>query len=216
MSIGSAARARLEAGLIKLEQPHLIEPLLAYLALLVKWNRVFNLTAVREPEDMVQRHLLDSLVVLPWIQGARLLDVGSGAGLPGIPLALALPDLQVVLLDSNGKKARFLRQAKLELGLTNIDVAEARVEAYAPDEPFDLICSRAFAQLDVFISMTDALLATDGRWLAMKGRLDDSELAAIDPADFKVRTHRLRVPGLDAERHLVEVARTKTNVTASV
>lgn len=212
--MAAATRPHLEAGLsqLGLSRPHLADRLLAYLELLVKWNRAFNLTAVREPGEMVRRHLLDSLAILPWVEGERLLDVGSGAGLPGIPLAIARPRLHVVLLDSNGKKARFLRQAKLELGLDNVDVVEARVESCAPDKPFDLISSRAFAQLDEFLALTGPLLAPGGRWLAMKGRLDENELAAVDSGQFIVRPHRLTVPGLDAERHLIEIQRkTRTN-----
>lgn len=205
----AATRPQLEAGLAELglDQPALADQLLDYLELLIKWNRAFNLTAVREPAEMVRRHLLDSLAILPWVRGGRLLDVGSGAGLPGIPLALALPQLQVVLLDSNGKKARFLRQVKLELGLNNVEVVEARVEAYAPEELFDMISSRAFAQLDEFMALTGPLLKPGGRWLAMKGRLDDEELSAVDRKDSELHAHRLTVPGLEAERHLIEIQR---------
>lgn len=202
-------RAPLQAGLAELglPQPELAERLLDYLALLVKWNRAFNLTAVREPAEMLSRHLLDSLAILPWLDGERLLDVGSGAGLPGIPLALARPQLQVVLLDSNGKKARFLRQAQLELALANVEVVETRVEAYAPEAPFDVITSRAFAQLKEFVVLTRPLLRSDGRWLAMKGRLDENELAEVRAERVKLQTHRLVVPGLDADRHLIEIRR---------
>lgn len=205
----ASARPQLEAGLgeLGLSQPGLADRLLAYLELLVKWNRAFNLTAVREPAEMVRRHLLDSLAILPWLEGERLLDVGSGAGLPGIPLAIARPQLQVVLLDSNRKKARFLRQAKLELELHNVDVVEARVEAYEPEAPFDQVSSRAFAQLDGFLALTAPLLAPAGRWLAMKGRLDENELGSVDSDRFDVRIHRLAVPGLDADRHLIEIQR---------
>lgn len=197
----------LQAGMtaLEVEQPDLNERLLDYLALLVKWNRAFNLTAVREPAQMLTRHILDSLAILPWVQGERLLDVGSGAGLPGIPLAMARPQLQVVLLDSNGKKARFLRQAQLELGLSNVEVAEARVEAYAATAPFDLITSRAFARLKDFVELTQPLLAPSGRWLAMKGRLDENELAEISSNGLQLQHHRLTVPGLDAERHLIDI-----------
>lgn len=197
----------LDAGLRQLGLDlQLQSPLLDYLSLLTKWNRAYNLSAVREPLEMVTRHLLDSLVVLPWIDGARLLDVGSGAGLPGIPLALARPDLQVVLLDSNGKKTRFLQQAKLELGLANVEVVNERVESYRPSQPFDIVISRAFSELSEFLRLTDHLLAPTGRWLAMKGRLDENELAEISPD--RVKLHPLRVPGLDAERHLIEITRT--------
>lgn len=205
----ASLRAPLQAGLaeLNLDQPQLAERLLAYLDLLVKWNRAFNLTAIREPAQMLPLHLFDSLVILPWVQGERLLDVGSGAGLPGIPLALAQPQLQVVLLDSNGKKARFLRQAKLELGLANVEVVEARVEAYAAEAAFDVITSRAFARLEEFVALTQPLLAAGGRWLAMKGRLDENELAEVGSRQFALQCHRLEAPGLDAERHLIEIRR---------
>ena len=205
----SSLRAPLQAGLAELniEQAGLADRLLDYLALLVKWNRAFNLTAVRDPEQMLYRHLLDSLAILPWVQGARLLDVGSGAGLPGIPLALARPQLQVVLLDSNGKKARFLRQAKLELDLGNVEVAETRVEAYGAEPRFDSIVSRAFASLGDLVRLTEPLLAPTGRWLAMKGRLDENELAEVHKKRYQLHCHRLTVPGLDALRHLVEIRR---------
>lgn len=203
----AALKADLTAGLSQLgvADDGLSDRLLAYLELLVKWNRAFNLSAVREPEEMVSRHLLDSLAILPWITGRRLLDVGSGAGLPGIPLALARPELPVVLLDSNGKKARFLRQVRLELKLPNVEVIDARVEAYSPPEPFDMITSRAFSQLKDFLLLTKPLLAPDGRWLAMKGRLDKNELAELAQEHVKLLVHGLTVPGLEAERHLIEM-----------
>jgi 16S rRNA (guanine527-N7)-methyltransferase len=201
-------RPVLEAGLheLGLSQPGLADRLLDYLALLVKWNRAFNLSAVRDPEAMVSRHLLDSLAILPWVRDGRVLDVGSGAGLPGIPVALARPQVRVTLLDSNGKKARFLRQVQLELGLANAEVVEARVEAYAPAVPFDAITSRAFAQLQEFVALTRPLLAADGRWLAMKGRLDENELTELGGEQVKLQVHRLAVPGSIAERHLIEIS----------
>lgn len=180
----------------------------AYLTLLGKWNRAYNLSAIRDPAEMVTLHLLDSLVVLPFVPAGRLLDVGSGAGLPGIPLALARPELAVTLLDSNGKKTRFLRQAVLELGLANVEVAECRAEAFRPAAPFDTIVSRAFAELGLFLRLTRPLLAPGGRWLAMKGRLDENELAEISTEGVKLHSHRLRVPGLAAERHLIEFSLT--------
>ena len=188
------------------EQPDgLAERLLDYLQLLAKWNRAYNLSAVREPEQMVTRHLLDSLSVLPYIEGPRLLDIGSGAGLPGIPLALARPDLSVAVLDSNGKKTRFLRQAVLELPLTNVEVIEARVEAYRPEQPFQTVISRAFADAAVFFALARPLAAPQGRLLAMKGRLDANEWAKIDAERGKLLTHTVQVPGLDAERHLLHL-----------
>lgn len=202
-------RGQLERGLAALDVGggELVDRLLDYLALLVKWNRAYNLSAVRDPGEMVARHLLDSLAILPWVDGHRLLDVGSGAGLPGIPIALARPHLQVVLLDSNGKKTRFLRQVQLELGLTNVEVVETRVEAYRPAAPFDRISSRAFAQLREFVALSAPLLAPGGRWLAMKGRLDENELTEVQREQVKLQVHRLTVPGVDGERHLIEISR---------
>ncbi len=177
--------------------------LLAYLALLDKWNRVYNLTAVRDTERMVSHHLLDSLAAVPFFQGGRVLDVGSGGGLPGIPLAIARPDLQVTLIDSIAKKTAFLLQAKTELGLDNLSVVTNRVEDYRPETGFDLITSRAFSDLREFVALTRHLLKPAGRWLAMKGLYPHEELALL-PAGVKVSAdHVLAVPGLDATRHLI-------------
>jgi len=179
--------------------------LLAYLDLLAKWNRAYNLTAVRDPAEMVARHLLDSLAVLPFVHGTTLADLGSGAGLPGIPLAIAQPDLAVTLIESNGKKARFLREAVRALPLPNVTVRETRVQDVVG--PFATITARAFASLGDMLAWGGHLLAPDGRWLAMKGRIDPEELSTI-PADFRVlAVHRLEVPGIDGQRHLVELAR---------
>lgn len=177
--------------------------LLAYLALLDKWNRVYNLTAVREPERMVSHHLLDSLAAVPHFSGPTVLDVGSGGGLPGIPLAIARPDLQVTLIDSVAKKTAFLLQAKAELGLANLTVATGRVEDFRPDTGFDSITSRAFSDLKEFVTLTRPLLKPGGRWLAMKGLYPNEEIAVL-PGDVKVSAdHALHVPGLDASRHLI-------------
>ena len=179
--------------------------LAAFVALLERWNRAYNLTAVRQPREMVPRHILDSLAILPWLQGPRVLDVGSGAGLPGIPLAIASPDSRFWLLDSNGKRVRFMRQASLELGLDNVQVVQGRVEDYTPDEPFASIVSRAFASLAAMLQAVDGLCALDGRLLAMKGERPERELMAL-PAGFQlVDIYSLTVPGLDAERHLVHL-----------
>jgi 16S rRNA (guanine527-N7)-methyltransferase len=198
-------RPLLESGLRTLAptlSAEVRDALLAYLAELQKWNSAYNLTAIRDPGEMVTRHLLDSLTLLPHVRG-RVLDVGAGAGLPGIPLAIARPELQVTVLDSNGKKARFMRHAVRTLGLANVEVAEARVEAFASAQPFDTIVSRAFAAIADFFAQTAHLLAADGQWVAMKGKLDAQELAAV-PARIQIReTHRLRVPGLDEDRHAV-------------
>ncbi|MCX7116847.1 MAG: 16S rRNA (guanine(527)-N(7))-methyltransferase RsmG [Legionellales bacterium] len=154
-------------------------PFFNYLALLQKWNQTYNLTAVRDMESMVSRHLLDSLSILPWIKGPRVLDVGSGAGLPGIPLAIACPKLQVVLLDSNGKKIRFLQEAKRVLALSHLDIVQTRAESYHPTQAFDTVTSRAFGSLDQLIHGTQHLISKGGIWLAMKGRRPDAELAGI-------------------------------------
>jgi len=200
--------ARLLSGLVALRlDPALAQPLLAYLGQLVRWNEAYNLTAVTDPAEMVTRHLLDSLVILPFVKGARLLDVGAGAGLPGIPLALANPSLRVTLLDSNGKKTRFLRHVQRTLALANVEVVEARAEAYRPDAPFDAVVSRAFSALGEFVRLTAHLGAPDGQWLAMKGKLAAAEQHDL-PAGFTIMdAPRLQVPGLAEERHLVIVAR---------
>ena len=200
----SSAQAKLETGL---KQAGLIlnegvrQKLLDYLALIQKWNKVHNLTAVRDPEDMVTLHLLDSLSVLPHIKARRLLDVGSGAGLPGIPLALCLPHLQVTVMDSSHKKASFLRQAKVELGIANLEVVCGRVEQYHPDALFDIVISRAFSDLAEFISLTRHLCAPGGVWMAMKGVYPYDELAQLKATPAQVVP--LQVPGLQAQRHLV-------------
>jgi len=179
-----------------------VPALLAYLAELEKWNAAYNLTAIRDPREMVTRHLLDSLVMVPHVRGP-LLDVGSGAGLPGIPLAIARPELAVTVLDSNGKKARFLRHAVRALKLGNVAVVEARVEDHRPDAPYAAITSRAFASLKDFFSLTGHLLAADGQWLAMKGKLDDSETQDLPAGVGIVDIKPLKVPGLAEARHLV-------------
>ncbi|WP_407293908.1 16S rRNA (guanine(527)-N(7))-methyltransferase RsmG [Stutzerimonas zhaodongensis] len=186
------------------------QQLLAYLALLNKWNKAYNLTAVRDPAEMVSRHLLDSLSVLPQAEqgGARWLDVGSGGGMPGIPLAIMFPQRNFTLLDSNGKKTRFLTQVKLELSLANVEVVHSRVEAFRPAEPFTDITSRAFSSLDDFATWTRHLSDLDTRWLAMKGVQPDDELQAL-PADFKLESCVvLKVPGCQGQRHLLILRRT--------
>lgn len=180
-----------------------LQRLMDYQAELIKWNAAYNLTAIRDPRQMVVRHLLDSLALLPYVRG-RVLDVGAGAGLPGLVLAIADPSLSVTTLDSNGKKARFMRHAVRSLGLPNADVVEGRVEAYQPTQPFDTVTSRAFAALGDFLTQTAHLRAAGGQWVAMKGKLDAWELAAI-PATAKHKEHRLQVPGLDEDRHAVIV-----------
>ena len=184
--------------------------LLAYLALLIKWNKAYNLTAVRDPDEMVSRHLLDSLSVVPHVAeaGQHWLDVGSGGGMPGIPLAIMFADAQFTLLDSNGKKTRFLTQVKLELKLDTLEVIHSRVESFKPARPFEGICSRAFSSLEDFANWTRHLGGPDTRWLAMKGVHPDDELQVL-PADFKLQeTHVLKVPGCQGQRHLLILRRT--------
>lgn len=175
--------------------------MLDYLALVGKWNQSYNLTAVREPGKMLTHHLLDSLAVLPHVIGNRILDVGSGAGLPGIPLALARPEWRVTLLDANHKKATFLRQAIIELKLDNAEVVCERVETWTPPQPFDTVVSRAFSDLAEFLALAGRLCARTGIVIAMKGIYPHEELAQL-PGNFRLRNVvSLRVPGLDAERH---------------
>jgi len=185
------------------------EQLLAYLALLIKWNKAYNLTAVRNPDEMVSRHLLDSLSVVPYVAagGDTWLDVGSGGGMPGIPLAILFPEWQFTLLDSNGKKTRFLTQVKLELKLANLEVIHSRVEEFRPPVPFSGICSRAFSSLQDFTDWTRHLGNGDTHWLAMKGVQPDDELQAL-PADFRLQScHVLKVPGCQGQRHLLILRR---------
>ena len=184
------------------------DKLLAYLALLYKWNRVYSLTALKEEKQAVSHHLLDSLSILPFVPAGNLLDVGSGGGTPGIPLAIARPELTVTLLDSNAKKAAFLRQAAIELDLKNVAVHGGRVEQYHPTTGFTAITSRAFAELADFVSFSRHLLAPKGRWLAMKGVRPDEEIARL-PVDVDVdAAYPLAVPGIDGERHLMILRRT--------
>lgn len=198
------AERSLVAGLAKLSQPaSLRDPLLAYLKLLEKWNAAYNLTAVRDPERMVTHHVLDSLAVIHYLHGPRVVDVGAGAGIPGIPLALACPEFAFVLLDSNAKKTRFITQAINELGLTNVGVERTRAEDFHPVQSFDTVISRAFASLAEMLQMTQHLDAPGGLFLAMKGNYPHDELAAVPP-QFRVdRVESVQVPGLDAQRHVV-------------
>lgn len=180
------------------------QQLLDYVGLLNKWNKAYNLTAVREPAEMVVRHLLDSLSVLPHVQATEMIDVGTGPGIPGIPLAIALPSLQVTLLDSNGKKTRFARQAALELGLVNVEVVQARAEQYRNASP--QVISRAFASLPDMLDVAGHLLAPGGRMLAMKAALTDVEMAGVQ-APWQAQRIALKVPGLDERRQLIIVTR---------
>jgi len=184
----------------------LADRLLDYLTLLVRWNATYNLTAIRDPDEMVPKHLLDSLAIAPFVH-ASLADIGSGAGLPGIPLALALPDLDVTVVESNGKKARFLREAQRHLGLKNLHVAESRAESVQAPAQFDCLVSRAFGSLAEFVRVGAHMLADGGRLLAMKGQQPAEEIAAL-PAGWRITaTHALNVPGLAAQRHLLIIER---------
>lgn len=184
------------------------DQLLKYHALLVKWNKAFNLTAVRSPEEMISRHLVDSLSVLPYIEVERLIDVGSGPGLPGIPLAICRPDLPITLLDSNIKKSRFQFQAKAELKLDNVEVIHQRVEQYTPDQLFDGVISRAFASLQDMLHWTGHLCSDDGIFLAMKGMYPVEEVELLPESINLRQSVRLNVPGTEGERHLLMLGRT--------
>jgi 16S rRNA (guanine527-N7)-methyltransferase len=178
--------------------------LLDYVALIAKWNKVYNLTAVRDPEAMITHHLLDSLTVLPHLKDVkRMIDIGSGAGLPGIPLAIARPELKMTLLDSIHKKTTFQRQACLELGLTNVEIVGERVEHYQPGNKFEAVISRAFSDLSEFARLSAHLLEKGGKLCAMKGIYPHEELGKL-PQQFKLQeVIPLTVPGMDANRHLV-------------
>jgi 16S rRNA (guanine527-N7)-methyltransferase len=205
MTSASTLQIALQEGLHALGLalvPDVQEKLIAYIELLAKWNQAYNLTAVRDRQQMIARHLLDSLAILPLVHGPRVLDIGSGAGLPGIPLAMARPDISFVLLDSNAKKTRFLVQAVAELGLKNVEVIQERAEKYRPAVKFDTLIARAFAGIADMLSVSAPLCAPGGRWLAMKGVYPQEELSAIPPG-YTIETQQLQVPGLDAARHVV-------------
>ena len=208
-----ALRARLEPRLrpgldaLGIDPAH-ADALLAYLGLLERWNRTYNLTAIRDAGEMVDKHLLDSLAMQAHLAGVeRLADLGTGAGLPGIPLAIVRPQLQVALVESNGKKARFLREAVRTLGLRNAQVVASRIEAFDPPRRFDAITARALAALPLILELGGHLLDRHGRLLAMKGVVPEDEIAALPPQWRVGAIHPLQVPGLGAQRHLVEVVR---------
>lgn len=191
-----------QAGIALTEQQKQL--LLAYVEMLHKWNKAYNLTSVRDPQLMLVRHILDSLVVAPFLQGERFIDVGTGPGLPGIPLAIVLPQARFTLLDSLGKRVRFLRQVQHELQLENIEPVQRRVEEYPAQPPFDGVISRAFASLQDMVSWCRHLPAPDhGRFYALKGVRPDEELAALPQGIVTERVEKLRVPELEGERHLV-------------
>ncbi|QNI04624.1 16S rRNA (guanine(527)-N(7))-methyltransferase RsmG [Halomonas sp. SH5A2] len=204
-SLPSQVATRLDEGLSALGTPITTQQrdqLLGLLALLHKWNRAYNLTAVRDVNDMVPRHVLDSAAVLPFVEGPKLLDVGAGPGLPGLVLAILKPELSVTLLDSNGKKVRFQRQAVMELGLSNVIPVQARVEQFA-ESVFDQVISRAFASLVDFVNLTRKLPTAEGQWLAMKGPGANEELRDL-PGDVRLHArHTLNVPFETAERQLL-------------
>jgi len=208
MSDQGAVRTRLTAGLERMDialTSDQTDVMVRYLSLLRRWNRAYNLTAVRAPLEMVSKHLLDSLSVLPYLYGDRLLDLGTGPGLPGIPLAIAAPERTFYLLDSNGKKVRFLRQAVMELGLTHAVVIQARMEAYLPGKEFATIVSRAVASVSDLLAVTARLPARPVRLLAMQGRRPaGTELQGLEPSPSALSIHPIEVPFLDAERHLIE------------
>ncbi|MEW8506691.1 MAG: 16S rRNA (guanine(527)-N(7))-methyltransferase RsmG [Candidatus Thiodiazotropha sp.] len=178
--------------------------LIGFLSLLVKWNRAYNLTAVRDPLQMVGRHLLDSLAVLPHLRQGECLDIGTGAGLPGVPLAIMRPDSRFVLLDGNSKKIRFVRQAKLELGLENIEPVHARVEAYRPASPYPTLVTRAFSSLPKLLALSDGLWTQGSEILAMKGVVPEQEIAQLG-ARFSCEAIVLKVPFEEGERSLVRI-----------
>lgn len=195
----SAGATQLGIALTAAQQAQLLQ----FLALLAQWNQIYNLTAVRDPLEMVARHLLDSLAIAPYLDGDMVLDLGTGAGLPGLPLAIIEPERQFVLLDSNSKKIRFVRQAIMELALPNVTPVQARIEHYRAAQPFTTIVSRAVADADIVGVLHGGLLAPAGRLLLMKGRLD--ALPDQLPATMR-RIHRLQIPFLDVARHVIEIS----------
>ena len=188
---------------------HQVEQLIAYLEMLQRWNKAYNLTAIREPIQMVRLHLLDSLAVHPFIKDAKdIIDVGTGPGLPGIPLAILNPDINFTLLDSNGKKTRFLFQAINDLSLANAREINQRVEKYQPEQFFDIVLSRAFSSISDMLTQCSHLVSNSGCFLAMKGKKPDSELSQI-AKDYKVvDLSQINVPQVDSERHLIKIKKT--------
>jgi 16S rRNA (guanine527-N7)-methyltransferase len=203
-----ALKSLLTEGVAQLGLPvsaHHIDTLLGFLELLKKWNRVYNLTAVQDPLQMVQLHLLDSLAALPHLQGPRILDVGTGAGLPGIPLAVFAADMQFVLLDCNGKKTRFVQQAVFDLGLKNVEVVHARIEEFRPEAGFDAILTRAFTEMAEIYRLTRSLLNPHGIILAYKSKPSPTEIQELEHEPVQIQTIPLTIPGLNAARQLVSI-----------
>lgn len=178
-------------------QAALYQPLLDYRNLLLKWNKAYNLTAIKDPKEILVKHFIDSLAVLPWLRGPRIIDIGTGAGLPGIPLALARPDYHFVLLDAVGKKINFLQEVKRTLALDNLELIHGRVENYHPSLRFDTLTSRAFSAIPQFISWTEHLIHEHGIWLAMKGKIPNEELAQLR---YPYQVHPYQIAEMDAER----------------
>lgn len=207
--MSASKRQRLEAGIANLAIPcsgEQLECLLCYLDMLERWNKTFNLTAVRDPLQMIGLHLLDSLAVHPYIENASsIIDVGTGAGLPGIPLSILNPQKKFTLLDSNGKKTRFLFQVISQLGLTNAQQVHRRVETYTPQAKFDRVISRAFSSIPDMLSQCQHLLAEDGTFLAMKGKNPETELSKMAKAYNVTELVELKVPQIVGERHLVSI-----------
>jgi 16S rRNA (guanine527-N7)-methyltransferase len=206
----TAVDERIREGLTSLnESPsdRQIGMLARYIGVLEKWNRAFNLTAVRDPLEMVSKHIIDSVSARPFLHGISILDVGTGAGLPGIALAVLDTQRQFSLLDSGGKKIRFVRHVVGELALTNVDVVQARAEEFSPPDPFDTVICRAFASIQEFVRHCEPLVANGGRLVAMKGRSPEAELAALPAAWECTDISNIRVPGVAGERHIVVLQR---------
>ncbi len=206
MDIDTQLEQTLRSGLKEMQinaSEFQVNQLLSYLQLLIKWNQAYNLTAVRDPIEMIYRHLFDSLSILPYLTEGELTDIGSGAGLPGIPLAIMKPELQVLSLDSNGKKTRFQFQVKTTLNLKNFDVQQVRAEALQLSTRSKQLVSRAFASLKDFVNLTEPFAAEDARWLAMKGLYPEDELAELPEGYVCEQTHLLQVPKEEGQRHLL-------------
>jgi 16S rRNA (guanine527-N7)-methyltransferase len=208
--VAAGIEARLAAGLSGLGlvlAPGQVEALLKLVGELAEWNARFNLTAIRDPAEVVDKHLLDSLAVLPYLKGLSIADIGTGAGFPGLPLAIADPDRRFILVESTGKKANFVRHAAAVLALPNVEVIQARAEAWKPSRHVDSVISRALGSLSDFVRVAGHLVGRGGRLLAMKGKVPEAELAALPGGWKTLAVHPIRVPGLDAERCLVEIGK---------